>query len=93
MKRPTFSPEIEQAIEAAWQEHRAGKCTDDCGYCSDLVFSGSPTCVAELTRIWAIKEQRRLAKSRPAPKQKPLIPPPKKVGKGEASPLKGRVRR
>lgn len=93
MKLAPFSPAELAIHEAAWSDHKAGNCPDDCGYCSDLIFSGSPSCVAEIARIRAIKEVRRQGKK---PKQKALTPalsPPKKVGKGKTAPLKGRVRR
>lgn len=90
MNRITFSPEIEQAIAQAFELHKQGKCETDCGFCHDLVLSGLPSAPAELKRIHQLRLERQKK-----PVQKPLtaITPPKRVGKGEKSPLAGRVKR
>lgn len=82
MKPATFPQPFEQAIAQAFEIHRQANCPPDCGFCFDLILSGTPTATAELNRIRNAKDQRSRA-----------VTQPKRVGKGKKSPLAGRVKR
>lgn len=78
-----FTPAELQAAEDAFRIHSKGGCADDCGFCYDLLLANEPRYQREMNRIADIKAVRRNRS----------VTTTKRVGKGKASPLAGRVYR
>ncbi len=77
-----FTPAEIKAADDAFRIHAKGGCADDCGFCYDLLLAKEPRFDRELKRIADIKAIRR----------NKSVTTTKRVGKGQKSPLAGRVK-